>query len=224
MTLHIYFAITRWFSGAYLTSMIPGVFESLSNELSISKSAFLGILTVLMLVVSLTIERNLWGHTPRPPCAFHKCPNKCEKTTQCWVDVGPASKTLARHPPSIGWTYRLWSCVTPHAGVFPCNSPPGELCGQQDITSDPPHLTSRSTSGSLSNKSYLVEKCTDLSAVDHTNLFNFHDPECDISTSCSSTVSIWSGIKITLLTLLRDHWYIPGLFMSTTLAHHNQEL
>ena len=38
---------------------------------------------------------------------------------QCWVDVGPASATLAQHLPSIGWTYHVyWESVSAECCVL----------------------------------------------------------------------------------------------------------
>ena len=59
-------------------------------------------------------RHNMYASGPPPGLDL---PSKHETFTQCWLNVGPASKTVDQHWASIGWTSRVcWVEVW----TFPC--------------------------------------------------------------------------------------------------------
>ena len=56
-------------------------------------------------VLFLRLEINVNWASPVYPC-------RREMVSQCWVNAGPASATLAKHQPNIGWCFL--TCGRPH--------------------------------------------------------------------------------------------------------------
>ena len=48
----------------------------------------------------------------------HSTPCEHETLTQCWLDVGPASTTLAQHQAIFGWSPRICCVINTHAHMY----------------------------------------------------------------------------------------------------------